>query len=186
MKWDTLTLPKIQGGLGLRNANDMNTTCLMKLAWNLKPEEDKLWSKVLIGKYGRGTWASGDLLCKPTDSYIWKALTACWDIIKVEEAWALSDGNTVNFWLDNWLDKHRPLMDVVCNIPSDVFHTKVSEYVNEGLVWRLDSLRDLLPDEFINKLMAVPVPESNMGSDMKYWPGEKSAKFTVSSAYHHL
>lgn len=186
VKWDTLMLPKNQGGLGVRNLNDMNKACLMKLAWNLKLEENKLWSQVLIGKYGRGTWASGELQCKAADSYIWKSVADCCEIIKGEEAWSLGDGNTVNFWLDKWLDNHNSLHDIVHNIPPDVMNMKVVDYVDENKRWKLDSLIPLLPGELLNKLLAFLEPDPCMGPDVKYWPGEKSGRFTVSSAHHHL
>lgn len=141
VNWDTLTLPKAQGGLGLRNLNDMNTACLMKLAWNLKPEENKLWGRVLIGKYGRGTWANGEPQCKASDSYIWKALTACWDIIKGEVIWAVGDGNTINFWLDKWIDKTRSLCDIVNNVPTKMLHLRVTDYVDENMAWKVETLK---------------------------------------------
>lgn len=58
----------------------------MKLAWNLKPDSQKLWSQVLVCKYGRGVFENGELQLKSTDSFIWKALCACWINLKDGEA----------------------------------------------------------------------------------------------------
>lgn len=83
IKWDTLMLPKEHGGLGVRNLDIMNTTCLMKLAWGLKDGQDQLWCKVLDGKYGRGSLQRGDLQVKVSDFSLWKSIASCWDFFLI-------------------------------------------------------------------------------------------------------
>lgn len=51
MRWETLILPKIDGGIGIQDASHANTTLLEKLVWDLVQELDKLWVEVLENKY---------------------------------------------------------------------------------------------------------------------------------------
>lgn len=51
VKWDTLTKPKIYGGLGLRNLKAMNRSYLMKLSWKLLTNSNDFRSRVIRGFY---------------------------------------------------------------------------------------------------------------------------------------
>ncbi|CAN1165306.1 hypothetical protein LINPERHAP2_LOCUS26073 [Linum perenne] len=46
---------KGMGGLGLRNARDLNKAFLMKIVWGLLNNPSDLWAKVLIAKYLKKT-----------------------------------------------------------------------------------------------------------------------------------
>lgn len=93
IKWDTLTLPKECGGLGIKDLSLMNKSCMMKLAWNLNSGQSKLWCKVLEGKYERGSSLAGEIQVKVTDSFIWKAICDCTYFIKDNQAWSLGNGS---------------------------------------------------------------------------------------------
>lgn len=84
-KWSTLTIPKSLGGLGIRDLNHMNQACLIKLAWGMQENHDKLWFRFLEGKYGQKTFATGSFQCKATNF----------------ESWSVGSGNEVNFWSGN-------------------------------------------------------------------------------------
>ncbi|CAN1138871.1 Putative ribonuclease H protein At1g65750 [Linum perenne] len=51
--WDRICLPKEAGGLGLKSARFLNRAYMMKLAFTLFQEPDKLWVKILQSKYLR-------------------------------------------------------------------------------------------------------------------------------------
>lgn len=186
IKWDTLTLPKVNGGLGLRRLTDMNKACIMKLAWNLKAERNKLWSQVLIGKYGRNNWEQGEVQCKVTDSHLWRAIADCLEDIKSEGAWSIGDGTAVSFWFDKWLDSNQPLCELVTEVPASMHDWRVVDLVDEHNNWKLDVLHHILPGRMYNKLLSMPAPAPSMGSDLLFWPKERAGNFTVSSAYVYL
>ncbi|CAN1822876.1 Putative ribonuclease H protein At1g65750 [Linum perenne] len=50
INWETVCKPKNLGGLGLRNAQDLNKAFLMKIMWCLLNRPSELWAKVLIDK----------------------------------------------------------------------------------------------------------------------------------------
>ena len=75
----------------------------MKMAWGLLTNADGFWVKIVRGKY----WPNGD---SPSSqgvgqkSKLWRGICKSWNTIKRGMGWALGDGKTVKFWLDNWLD----------------------------------------------------------------------------------
>lgn len=43
VKWSTITIPKVEGGLGLRNLEIMNEMCFSKLGWKLHNGDEEIW-----------------------------------------------------------------------------------------------------------------------------------------------
>lgn len=75
VRWSKVTLPKYQGGLGIRDLSKMNTACLMKLGWDVRCGRGSLWCQVLRGKYGRGNADMSTACAKMGDSSLWINLT---------------------------------------------------------------------------------------------------------------
>lgn len=53
--WERVCSPKSQGGLGFRDLECNNEAHMMKLAWQLTKDSDKLWVQVLRDKYKCGS-----------------------------------------------------------------------------------------------------------------------------------
>lgn len=51
VKWDRITAPKHEGGLGLRNLLQVNNALLVKNIWRAATRCDALWIQVLKAKY---------------------------------------------------------------------------------------------------------------------------------------
>ncbi|CAN1136110.1 hypothetical protein LINPERHAP2_LOCUS9261 [Linum perenne] len=64
----------IWGGLGLRNARDLNKAFLMKIVRGLITRPNELWAKVLRSKYLKNTDTGVVLARKKGFSAIWRAL----------------------------------------------------------------------------------------------------------------
>lgn len=47
VSWEKICRPKSEGGLGFHNLKILNQAHMMKLAWSLLVEKDKLWVKIL-------------------------------------------------------------------------------------------------------------------------------------------
>lgn len=52
VSWGQVCQPKCCGGLGFKSLDLMNQALLMKLCWNLVANPNRLWSQVLLAKYG--------------------------------------------------------------------------------------------------------------------------------------
>jgi hypothetical protein len=50
-KWDSLTVPKKFGWLGILNTRRMNDCLLVKWIWRIVNREDSLWCRIMYKKY---------------------------------------------------------------------------------------------------------------------------------------
>ena len=94
---------KEKGGLGIRKLVLLNKALLGKWIWRFANENDNLWKKVILVKYGqegfgwrtneaRGTFGVG----------VWKKILKetnwCWDNIEFK----VGKGTKVKFWTNCW------------------------------------------------------------------------------------
>ena len=69
-------------------------------------------------------------------SRLWWGICKIWNTMVKGIGWALGDGKRVRFWLDNWLDLPRPLVDyVIKEIPEHVLQFLVSDVVDSNGQW---------------------------------------------------
>lgn len=52
-KWEMVTRPKDQGGLGIINTKTMNESLIVKWIWKILLEPNALWFRLLKAKYMR-------------------------------------------------------------------------------------------------------------------------------------
>ena len=52
--WDKVCAPIADGGLGIRKVTTFNKALLGKWLWRFGKEEDRLWRRVVVSKYGEG------------------------------------------------------------------------------------------------------------------------------------
>ncbi|KAL4299361.1 hypothetical protein AHAS_Ahas17G0093200 [Arachis hypogaea] len=70
-------------------------------------EKESLWEQVLYNKYGRGQDLQKSLICKSTDSTLWKSLTKMWDVTNLDMV-VIEATNQTGEWNMNWLHRHLP------------------------------------------------------------------------------
>ena len=56
--WDKVCAPIANGGLGIRKITTFNKALLGKWLWQFGKEEDRLWKRVVVSKYGED-WGDG-------------------------------------------------------------------------------------------------------------------------------
>jgi hypothetical protein len=50
--WDSVCLPKEEGGLGVRRMREFNVALLGKWCWRMLVDKNGLWYRVLKARYG--------------------------------------------------------------------------------------------------------------------------------------
>ena len=100
-KWDTLSRPKDQGGLGIINTQIMNECLLVKWIWKITKGSNDTWYKLLEVKYmSDGNFFSSK--CKGTSQF-WQGLHKVKHLFKWGAMHKVGDGSLTFFWGDTWL-----------------------------------------------------------------------------------
>ncbi|KAG7578526.1 Reverse transcriptase domain [Arabidopsis thaliana x Arabidopsis arenosa] len=100
--WQTVCLPRREGGLGLRPLKETNTVCGLKLIWRLLAAKTSLWGQwvhtYLIRNKSfwniRGSSAQG--------SWMWRKLLKLRDVAKEFHRMEINSGRNTSFWYDRW------------------------------------------------------------------------------------
>jgi hypothetical protein len=132
VKWDQISLPKSQGGLGVKNLALFNSALLSKWKWRFLDERNALWSDLLSFRYGHlPTKILGGITTqsRTNESIWWK------DILSLErsmeEDWfkknmscGIGDGCNIGFWKFRWME-NQPF----CELFPNLFEKEVSKDV---------------------------------------------------------
>ena len=110
IKWETVCLPKEDGGLGVRRVGAFNLSLLGKWCWRLLLEKEALWYRLLKVRYGE---EGGRLRDGGRQSPVWWR-TMCNVRDGVGEGvgnWfednirrVVGDGRDTFFWYDEWIE----------------------------------------------------------------------------------
>jgi hypothetical protein len=106
IKWNSLALPKLMGGWGLKNIHCFSTALAAKTGWRLI-SSNNLWSKVIQQKYinpaSLEDWIRNPEKSHQTGSIMWKALVKYFEVISQGLAWKVGRGNSLRLGRDPWV-----------------------------------------------------------------------------------
>lgn len=94
VRWETICLPKSEGGMGLRRLKELKKACLLKLGWSAVTKTS-LWAKWFSAKYCRGNsiWHP----CNPKNgSTSWKKIRSLSSLLQCNSRWAVGNGKSIN------------------------------------------------------------------------------------------
>ena len=90
VKWESLCVPKIDGGLGFRNLHFFNTALLAKQSWRLLNNPHSLFFKVFKARYfPRSTFLEALLGSNP--SLLWRSILSRREVIRKGLRWKSQD-----------------------------------------------------------------------------------------------
>jgi hypothetical protein len=192
VNWQSICLPILEGGLGVRHLVPFNKALLGKWHWRFAKEKNALWREVIVSKYGsgRGDWSSREARGGHGVS-LWKHIQSGWSQFAEHVSFSIGSGDSVSFWLDQWCEEGvlKGLFPDIFSIAQDK-RAKVSTYLswhNDDMVWSVNLVRSLHDWEvevflgFMAFLYNQKVKKEEMDS-MK-WNHTKSGLFEVRSFY---
>ncbi|KAG5615710.1 hypothetical protein H5410_015534 [Solanum commersonii] len=104
-----LKLPKLSGGLGVRNLRIHNECLLMIWLWRYVEEEHALWREVMHHKYGQDSqWCTNEVTI-PYGVSTWKTIRSFWTKLAGTIKLIIGNGAKILFWKDVWV-RHEALM----------------------------------------------------------------------------
>ncbi|KAA3478810.1 Beta-glucosidase 46 [Gossypium australe] len=183
--WDSICQPRSRGGLGLRQLNDQNMSFLMKIGFGLVSKNSALWVRVLRDKYGWKEQIPASIN-KSQCSHLWQALSKIWPSLHEHLTWAIGDGTRVRCWKDPWIPGIGHLISKIPSFSNLNLDCVVRDLVNSDGCWDLELLSVWLPDYVIKKIISIPPPHPDAGSDRVIRAQSTTGVFSIRSAYWTL
>ncbi|XP_058746226.1 uncharacterized protein LOC131619104 [Vicia villosa] len=181
---EKLSKAKGLGGLGFRGISDFNGSLLGKQYWRLLSQENSLVGRVFKGKYfSRGSIEDCELGYNP--SYAWRSILGAKDVVQRGSQWRIGNGNKVNVLNDRWIPSNNGFK-ILYGASNMDDNARVNDLIDGDLgVWKEGLiLEKFSPDEAKN---IISIPLSRVPTEDKIiLHFEKSAEFSVKSAYHTL
>lgn len=110
MKWGEALKSKVVGGLGLEKLNLKNWSLLEKWWWRYGEEQEALWRRVIVSKYGEDVWGWVPKRIPRYSMYGFGAVfSSFWDESNVRGkvfakglGFIVGEGDRVRFGHDDW------------------------------------------------------------------------------------
>ena len=137
--WETLAYPTNEGGIGVRNLEDICIAFQYKHWWEFRTKTS-LWSKFLKAKYCK----RANFVAKKYDtgdSLVWRYFTRNRQAVESHIRWHINSGSC-SFWWDNWLGDDA-LANLCINV-STLNNKPVSDFLNNG-IWNERQVRQHVP-----------------------------------------
>ena len=173
---------KLEGGMGFCDLWAFNLAMLAKQGWRMLFNPSSLMTRLYKAKY----FPNGDILnvnLGNQPSYAWKSIPRSLEILKQGTRWRVGSGKKIHIWDDKWLP--APTTYKVISPRKDFGDfPMVSVLIDQDTMsWRRDRLeRIFLPFE-VETILNIPI-SYHVQEDQLIWVGNKSAVFTMKSAYY--
>jgi hypothetical protein len=183
--WNSICLPKHEGGLGFRRMHEFNLSLITKLGWKMTTNTDCLWVKQLQKKYIK----YGDFLSSPTSysaSWLWKGIQKIKPFLLSGACLKVSRNSAAPIWSSNWVPtipsfKPGPKFPLNKHLPALL----VRDLIDPNLaIWKTSAIHNLFDSISAIEILKIRISDE-IGTDY-LWTPSTTGKFTVSSAYRFI
>ncbi|KAK9268862.1 hypothetical protein L1049_000627 [Liquidambar formosana] len=169
VSWDLISLPFEEGGLGVRDFNDISAAFRVKQVWQWL-QKDSLWADFVDSKYVTGTLNS---------SQLWKSLLPWVSFTIHHSKYLVGNGEKVDFWRSNWLG-NGPLIERASTTPLDF--PSINQVLHNGR-WDFTSIGSILSEDTLSDIVDSGVLISG-GEDKLIWQPNSDGFFSLKSAWN--
>ncbi|KAL0434549.1 UNVERIFIED_CONTAM: hypothetical protein Slati_2789200 [Sesamum latifolium] len=173
-KWDRISFPTPEGGLGVRKLSNIVVASSLKLWWHFHVDTS-LWSSFLESKYCHTPFSS-QVVKWNSDPSPCRRMCAVRHTSETCIFWALGEGN-VCFWHGCWL-ADKPLEALVDRQYQT--HESVHYYWTEDH-WDMNKLFTTLPINLVHQVASIPFDRGKL--DKACWRSNASGEFSIKSAW---
>lgn len=181
VRWETIYLPKLEGGLGLPRIKELNEACMLYLGW-FAATSDSTWARWFRYRYFRSSsiWNPSNPVA---GSCIWKRIKALSFFLQRDSKCILGNGHSISLWYDKWID-HDP---IASRFPNFQFSIKDSvAAIIKDYSWHIPNhpLADL------QAFLQFSIANFALGElsilDTLSWQGNSSGLFSLKVAWNLL
>ncbi|XP_013632788.1 PREDICTED: uncharacterized mitochondrial protein AtMg00310-like [Brassica oleracea var. oleracea] len=177
VKWENLSKPRGDGGIGFKMIHKFNLALLGKQLWRLVQYPDSLVARVLKGKYFR---CSTPLRLNKADrhSYGWTSIMVAKPLMMLGIRQKVHSGNEIRAWEDHWKPTIparpvRPLAPVVHPM------TSVRDLMTcNPKTWNSEVLENYVDPEDIPLIQSLAISQGYQ-RDKYCWNYTKNGMYTV-------
>ncbi|WMV33012.1 hypothetical protein MTR67_026397 [Solanum verrucosum] len=189
IKWEKVTQPKYQGGLGIKNLAAHNKSMMMKWLWRYNLEDAGLWKEVIIAKHGRlNQWCS-NITTLPYGVGLWKSIRMLWDTFDQNAYFELGNGVLLKFWTDKWLgnitlQEDFPDLFRIAQDPNSIIAAN-----REGINWDIRfrrNMHDWEVNDLVDLFARLQHCHINLQAADKLKWGHQKGVYTVKEGYQQL
>ncbi|RZB60409.1 Dual specificity protein kinase YAK1-like [Glycine soja] len=196
VNWDIVCLPKNKGGLGIKDMSKFNEALIGKWGWDLANNQNQLWARVLMSKYGGWNalcYGRNSADCSPW----WKDLRAVFQQQHSNSfinnmRWKVGDGVRIRFWKDKWREGDLTLQakyPALYQVSTQQNHSinSMGLLVDNRWEWQFQWRRNLFEHEigiaaaFMADIEDVHIQPSYR--DLLLWSADSGGSYTTKSAY---
>jgi len=182
--------------LGIKDISKFNTALLGKWIWALASDQQQLWARIIISKYGG--WSDfQSARVQGGYSYWWRDLRKLYhqsdhNIFHQYMSWKVGCGDKVRFWTDKWLGEEYTLQQkynqlfLINRQQSDLI-SMMGNFSQDNWRWDLKWRRNLFDYEsdlavnFMEDITSVPIQRHV--KDIMIWKADPSGVYSTKSAY---
>lgn len=183
INWNTVTLPKKEGGLGIKSMRSLNMALLSKLGWRLLNEENNTWAKVLTCKYMKSEAQVMNIKRKRSDSNVWKGICAAAPTIEKGVIKVVKNGKNTSFWNDRWVGNDKLRNHMIGPLNKEADNLKVAECWNEQGTWDWTKIDIAIHPNKRSEIAAKVILNDAEKTDKIGWGHSAENIFSTKSAY---
>ena len=182
--WNRVAIPKSDGGLGIRQATNMNKALIAKLGWRLLHDDSSLWARVLRKKYKVGDVRDGAwLVSKSGWSPTWRSVIAgLRDVVIPGMSWVLGDGCKINFWRDRWFGNQLISEEGLDNLSAGADQALVCDLWRNGRGWDMEKIEPYVSVNTSLQLRSIVLDNVTGAQDCVAWGESVDGEFSVKTA----
>eukprot|EP00253_Pinus_taeda_P012127 PITA_12127 len=196
VKWEKACLPKIGGGIGLRDPEHSNKIMGAKIWWKWLTYPDTQWAQIWTAKYANNLPLVERVRMTEISkgSAIWNSVILNKDLIQQHSFWEVKSGCEARFWTDSW-----QLLPCINNILQDLPNQNFIQQETIDQFWTNNNTFDhrewkearaILPHgpEEVQIALAEELKKRKIikedGQDSLRWGYAEKGTFTSTEAYH--
>ncbi|XP_074305581.1 uncharacterized protein LOC141640800 [Silene latifolia] len=186
-----LSLPKSQGGLGLRNIQSLNQALLAKHAWRILSGHNSLLCRVFRKILIRHRSPPYVVRRRNDNNLSWGARSILHgiDFLKQHIGWKPGINSRLNVWTSKWVNGECPepredllSLESVALCHMEIKDLQCLESTGESFSWNEVLVRQMFVEESANRILAMPICGSQ-SKDKVVWLHSCDGEYSVKSGY---
>jgi hypothetical protein len=186
--WDSICIPKMLGGLGLRKMREVNLALVSKLGGKLLTRSNCLWVSQLHYKYlNFNSFLSPPPPSSSSSLWLWKGILKSIPFISKGAYYIIHSSSSLPIWSSNWIPTitsftPSPSPQLTQPYPnliiSDLFLSDQSQFAP---AWNIPLLLYLFDPATIGEILKIKF--STLAEDSFIWTPFANGQFSTKSAH---